>query len=64
MLPSTLQFVIAVIASAFNEWMQRNLDYTQEEVRVLKEMLQGSLALGGSTSRPTNAVACSPHELP
>src|SRR5450432_2319166 len=40
MLPSTLQFVIAMIASAINERMQRKLDYTQEEVRVLKELLQ------------------------
>jgi putative transposase len=39
-LPSTLQFVIAMIASAINERMQRKLDYTQEEVRVLKEILQ------------------------
>jgi hypothetical protein len=37
MLPSTLQFVIAMIACAINERMQRKLNYTQEEVRVLKE---------------------------
>jgi hypothetical protein len=29
-----------MIASAINERMQRKLDYTQEEVRVLKELLQ------------------------
>jgi putative transposase len=40
-LPSTLQFVIAMIASAINERMQRKLDYAQEEIRVLKEMLRG-----------------------
>src|SRR5450759_3163608 len=39
MLPATLQFVIAMIACAINERMQRKLDYTQEEVRVLKEIL-------------------------
>jgi transposase len=39
MLPSTLQFVIAMIACAINERMQRKLDYTQEEVRVLKEVI-------------------------
>jgi hypothetical protein len=39
-LPSTLQFLIAMIASAINERMQRKLDYTQEEVRVLKEILR------------------------
>ena len=46
MLPSTLQFVIAMIASAINERMQRKLDYAQEEIRVLKEMLRG--VTGGS----------------
>jgi len=39
------QFVIAMIACAINERMQRKLDYTQEEVRVLKEIL---VALIGS----------------
>ena len=39
MLPATLQFLIAMIACAINERMQRKLDYTQEEVRVLKEIL-------------------------
>ncbi|HTP49056.1 MAG TPA: hypothetical protein VMK42_00035 [Anaeromyxobacteraceae bacterium] len=39
MLPATLQFVIAMIACAINERMQRKLDYTHEEVRVLKEIL-------------------------
>ena len=39
MLPATLQFIIAMIACAINERMQRKLDYTQEEVRVLKDVL-------------------------
>jgi transposase len=39
MLPATLQFIIAMIACAINERMQRKLDYTQEEVRVLKEVV-------------------------
>jgi transposase InsO family protein len=39
MLPATLQFVIAMIACAINEKMQRKLDYAHEEVRVLKEIL-------------------------
>ena len=39
MLPATLQFLIAMIACAINERMQRKLDYTQEEVRVLKEIV-------------------------
>src|SRR5450631_1387624 len=33
MLPFTLQFLIAMIASAINERLQRKLDYAQEEVR-------------------------------
>jgi hypothetical protein len=45
MLPATLQFLIAMIAYAINERMQRKLDYTQEEVRVLKDIL---VALTGS----------------
>jgi transposase len=39
MLPAALQFVIAMIACAINERMQRKLDYTQAEVQVLKEIL-------------------------
>ena len=45
MIPATLQFIIAMIASAINERMQRKLDYVQEEVRVLKEVV---LATTGS----------------
>jgi hypothetical protein len=57
MLPATLQFLITMIACAINERMQRKLDYTQEEVRVLKAQqriellgLQGDL--GVAASRP------------
>jgi putative transposase len=39
MLPATFQFLITMIACAINERMQRKLEYTQEEVRVLKEIL-------------------------
>ena len=39
MLPLTLQFVIAMIASAINERLQRKLDYALEEVRVVNEIL-------------------------
>jgi hypothetical protein len=46
MIPGTLQFIIAMIASAINERMQRKLDYVQEEVRVLREVV---LATTGST---------------
>jgi hypothetical protein len=46
MLPTTLQFLITMIACAINERMQRKLDYTQEEVRVLKEMLAAMTGSG------------------
>jgi putative transposase len=36
-LPATLQFLVAMLACSLNERMQRKLDYTQEEVRILKE---------------------------
>jgi transposase len=42
-------FFIAMIACAINERMQRKLDYTQEEVRVLKEIL-AALTGGGRIS--------------
>ena len=46
MLPSTLQFVIALIACAIIERMQRKLDYAQEEVRALKGILRGVTGTG------------------
>ena len=39
MLPATLQFLITMVACAIKERMQRKLDHTQEEVRVLKEIV-------------------------
>ena len=39
MLPATLQFIIAMIACSINDRQQRRLDYAQEEVRVLKDIL-------------------------
>ena len=39
MLPAPLQFIVAMIAYAINQRMARQLDYLQEEVRVLKEAL-------------------------
>ena len=41
MLPFTLQFLIAMIASAISERLQRKLDYSLE-VRVLKEILSAA----------------------
>ena len=40
MLPAMMQFLIAIIACALNEKMQKKLDYTQEEVCVLKEVVE------------------------
>ena len=42
MLPLTLQFLIAMIASAINERLQRKLDYALEEVCVLNEVLRAA----------------------
>ena len=39
-MPSTFQFIFAMIASAINERMQQKQDYVQEEVRVLKEIVR------------------------
>jgi hypothetical protein len=53
MLPATLQFVIAMIACAINEKMQRKLDYLEEERRVLHEQLD---ALTGGKKISFNAA--------
>jgi hypothetical protein len=42
MLPLTLQFLIAMIASSINDRAKRKLDYALEEVRVLKDTLQAA----------------------
>ncbi|MGB7814043.1 MAG: hypothetical protein WBP56_23215 [Polyangia bacterium] len=38
----TLQFVIAMIASAINARMRRKLDYALEENRILKEAMRAA----------------------
>ena len=40
MLPSTVQFIIAMIASALTDRLTRKLDYMHEEQRILMELLQ------------------------
>ena len=45
MLPMTLQFIIAMVATAINDRMQRKLDYVEEERRILQEQLHA--ATGG-----------------
>ena len=52
MLPSTFQFVIEMIAYAINQRMARRVEYLQEEVRVLKELLA---AATGTTRLDLNA---------
>jgi transposase len=42
MLPLTLQFLIAMIASAVSERLERKLAYALEEVRILKEILRAA----------------------
>jgi hypothetical protein len=39
MLPAPLQFILAMIAYAINQRMARQLNYLQEQVRVLEEAL-------------------------
>jgi hypothetical protein len=46
MLPLTLQFLIAMIACAINERMQRKLAYALEEVRTLKQTFQAAAGAG------------------
>ena len=53
MLTSALDFMIVMVACALNERMQRKLDYTQREVRVLKEVVE---ALTGKTAVPLTDV--------
>src|SRR5580698_9318498 len=53
MLPLPIQFLVATIAAAINEWMARQLEYAREEVRTLKEALAG--ATGGERIRFTEA---------
>jgi hypothetical protein len=52
MLPATLQFLITMIACAINERMQRKLDYAQEEVRVLTEVLAAITGSGRISFTP------------
>ena len=53
MLTSALDFMVVMIGCALNERMLRKLDYTQREVRVLKEVVE---ALTGTSRMPlTNA---------
>ena len=44
--PATLQFLIAMIACATNERLQRKLDCTREEGRVLKEVVRAISGTG------------------
>ena len=73
MLPMPLQFVIAMIASGINDRMQRRLAYLEEEVTVLRQMLESAtgtarlrftpeqrrrLAVAGKALTPTERRAC------
>jgi putative transposase len=73
MLPTTLQFLLAMLTHALNEQMARRVEYLQEEVRVLKELLAAEtgrtrmiftpdqrrrLALKGKALTPEDRKAC------
>ena len=73
MLPLPLQFIIAMLAHALNERMARRVEYLQEEVRVLKELLAAEtgrsrmvftfdqrrrLAVKGKALTPDDRKAC------
>ena len=73
MLPVTIQFLIAMVAYAINERMARRVQYLQEEVRVLREILLAKtgrpriaftddqrrrLALKGKALTPEERSAC------
>ena len=40
MIISALDFLVVMLACALNERMQKKLDYSQEEVRVLEEVFE------------------------
>ena len=46
-----LDFLVVMLACALNERMQKKLDYAQQEVRVLKQVVQ---TLTGSQRVPLN----------
>ncbi|MGO9291223.1 MAG: integrase core domain-containing protein, partial [Polyangia bacterium] len=52
MLPLTLQFLIAMIASAISERLERKLAYALEEVRILKEILRAATGKGRISFAP------------
>jgi hypothetical protein len=52
MLPAPLQFIVAMFAYALNARMARKMEYLQEEVRVLKEVV---VAAAGKTRIELNA---------
>ena len=56
MLPLTLQFVVAMIATAINERMQRKLDYALAEVEVLKELLKAATGTSRLAFTPDQTV--------
>jgi hypothetical protein len=57
MLPMTLQFLIVMIATAINDRLQRNLDYTREEVSVLKEQRAALTGEPSFTARQRRRLA-------
>jgi hypothetical protein len=63
MLPAALQFLIVMIATAIKDRLQRNLDYTREEVSVLKEQVAAlaggkKLSFTARTSTSSRSTVC------
>ena len=73
MAPTTVQFLLAMLTHALNEQMARRVEYLQEEVRALKELLAAEtgrtrvmftpdqrrrLALKGKALTPEDRKAC------
>jgi hypothetical protein len=73
MLPATLQFFVAMVASAMTDRLTRKMAYLHEEVRMLKELLElatgtkrisftdeqrGRLALKGKDLTARERAAC------
>ena len=55
MISSALDFLVVTVACALNERMQKKLDYTQQEVQVLKDVVE---ALTGKKRIPLSDAQC------
>ena len=78
-LPLTLQFIVAMLAHAIDDRMARKVEYLQEEIRVLKELLAAEtgsarmafnpdqrrrLAVKGRALAPEDSIIVARHDPP